>query len=201
LVSEPADLFKLKPGDFLTLEGFAELSSRKLVDEIQAHRRAQLDWFINALGIRHVGEETARDLAKHFGTFDKFVEATAEDLMTVEGIGDIVAESIASWKEDKRAQERLKHLLKEVEVGHVARSTKHGTLEGTTWVLTGTLTSLSRDEAKEKIRQLGGEVSETVSRNTSFVVVGAEPGSKADKAKKLGVTMLDEKEFLKKVGK
>lgn len=200
LVHEPADLFTLTPGDLLALEGFAEVSSKKLVEEIQAHRRVPLDRFVNALGIRHVGEETARDLARAFGTVDAFRRATKEDLLGVEGIGDVVADAIVEHLKDKHQKAVLEHLLDVVEVQHAPRAASHGPLAGTSWVLTGTLASLSRDDAKEKIRALGGEISESVSKKTSFVVVGAEPGSKYDKAKKLGVPILDEKAFLKKLG-
>lgn len=200
LVREPADLYALKPEDFMTLEGFADVSSKKIHDEIQAHRKMPLERFINALGIRHVGEETARDLAHAFGTFDKFREATTEDLSAVEGIGEIVADSIVAFFNDAKESKRVDHLLKYVSPAHGSRLTVHGPLSGTTWVLTGTLESLGRDEAKDKIRALGGDVAESVSKNTTYVVVGENPGSKYDKAKRLGVEMLDEKQFLKKIG-
>ncbi|MBI5655156.1 NAD-dependent DNA ligase LigA [Candidatus Uhrbacteria bacterium] len=200
LVREAADLYELKPEDLLTLEGFAEISSKKLYDEIQAHREIKLERFINSLGIRHVGEETARDLAAAFLTIEKLREATKEKLMAVEGIGEVVADSIAEFFKDKREENRLDNLLKHVQVVRGTRHAARGPLAGTTWVLTGTLDSLGREEAKEKIRELGGEVTETVSKKTSYVVVGAEPGSKFAKAQKLGVTILDEKEFLKKIG-
>ncbi len=198
LVHEAADLFDLKAGDFLTLEGFADLSSRKLVEEIQAHRTIALDRFVNALGIRHVGEQTARDLAKHFKTFDALQTATEEELLAVDGIGEIVATSLVAFFADKTHQAHLKRLHKVVDIEKAA-AVKHGSLTGTTWVITGTLESMSREEAKEKIRQHGGEIAESVSKKTSFVVVGADPGSKAQKAQDLGVTVLDEEEFLKKV--
>lgn len=199
LVREPADLYKLAPEDLLGLEGFAEVSSKKLVDEIRAHTRIPLDRFINALGIRHVGEETANDLARRFGAFDEFRGASKDDLMSVEGVGEIVADSIIKFFRDRIEARRVDHLL---EVAHVERAERRaaGKLTGTSWVLTGTLDAMSREEAKEKIRALGGDASETVSKKTSYVVVGAEPGSKADKAKKLGVRILDEKGFLKMIG-
>lgn len=198
LVHEPADLFSLTAGDFLGLEGFADVSANKLVTEIQSHRHAPLDRFINALGIRHVGEETARDLAAAFGSISELRNATQEDLMSVEGIGEVVAKSVAAYFHDTQETSRLDRLLKFIEVEAVQRRAP-GKMTGTSWVITGSLDSLSREEAKEKIRALGGDVSESVSKKTSFVVVGAEPGSKYDKAKKLGVTVLDEKEFLKKI--
>lgn len=199
LVREAADLYELKPEDFLTLEGFAEVSSKKLYDEIQSRSEMKLERFINSLGIRHVGEETARDLASAFVTFEKLHEATKDDLMAVEGIGEKVADSIVEFFKDKREEKRIDNLLKHVKVESPKSRVVSGKLSGTTWVLTGTLDSLGREEAKERIRELGGEVAESVSKKTSFVVVGAEPGSKFAKAQKLGVTILDEKEFLKKL--
>lgn len=199
LVAEPADVFKLKPGDFLQLEGFAEVSANKLYNEIQAHREVELNRFINSLGIRHVGEETANDLAKTFGSIEAFRHATAEDLEKVEGIGDVVAKSVIAFLHDAYAKKELDHLLAHVHVKKATKRETNGPLTGTSWVITGSLDSMSREDAKERIRNLGGDVSESVSKKTSFVVVGAEPGSKYDKAQKLGVTILDEKEFLKKL--
>lgn len=198
LVHEEADIFKLTPDDLLGLEGFAEISSKKLVEEIQAHRNPTLARFINALGIRHVGEETAMDLAEHFGSFHAFRKATTEELNAIDGIGEKVAESIAAYFDDKKESERLERLLKVVDP-QTAKKKQPGKLTGTTWVFTGGLDSMSREEAKAKVRSLGADVSESVSKKTTYVVVGEDPGSKADKAKKLGVTMLDEKEFLKKL--
>ncbi len=198
LVREEAEIFKLAPEDLLGLEGFAEVSSKKLVDEIQEHRHPPLGRFINALGIRHVGEETAADLASRFGSFAAFRSASKEDLMAVDGVGEIVADAIVEYVGDHREASRLDRLLKEVTPHRAEKKT--GKLEGTTWVFTGTLESFSREEAKEKVRALGADVSETVSKKTTYVVVGEEPGSKADKAKKLGVKMLTEKEFLKEIG-
>ncbi|OGL79201.1 hypothetical protein A3E39_04835 [Candidatus Uhrbacteria bacterium RIFCSPHIGHO2_12_FULL_60_25] len=196
LVREPADLYKLTPEDFLGLEGFAEVSSKKLVDEIQAHRRVPFDRFLNGLGIRHVGEETATDLARHFGSFEKFRHATKEDLMSVNGVGEVVADAIVEFFKDHIESKRVDHLL---DVVHIERTERQaaGKLAGTSWVITGTLDAMGREEAKEKIRARGGDVSESVSKKTTYVVVGFDPGSKADKAKKLGVDILDEKEFLK----
>ncbi len=199
LVHEPADLFKLKAGDLLALEGFAELSSQKLVDQIQAHRTISLEHFIYALGIRHVGEETARDLARAFGSIQEFRQATKERLMMVDGIGDVVTDSITAFLLDEYEHARLDHLLQEVHVTSIIKQEASGPLKGTTWVLTGTFASLSREEAKQRIRTLGGEVNETVSKTTSFVVVGVSPGSKFDKAKELGVSVLDEQDLLRKI--
>ncbi|MEK7116146.1 MAG: NAD-dependent DNA ligase LigA [Patescibacteria group bacterium] len=200
LVKEPADLYELTPDHLFGLEGFAEVSSKKLVEEIQSRRKMPLDRFMNGLGIRHVGEETARDLANAFGSFEKLRQATLDELRTVAGIGEVVAESIAAFFHDARQRRRVDNLLKYVNPGRIRVGAIHELpLRGTTWVLTGTVDAMSRDEAKEKIRALGGEVTASVSKNTTYVVVGENPGSKYEKAKKLGVETLDEKEFLKKM--
>jgi DNA ligase (NAD+) len=195
-VREEADIFKLKPQDLLGLEGFAEVSSQKLVDEIQEHRKVPLARFINALGIRHVGEETAMDLASNFGNFSDFRKASKEELASVEGIGGVVADSIVNYFKDRRESDRLGRLLKEIEPGHAAKKVK-GKLTDTTWVFTGSMDAMSRDEAKQRVRALGAKVSESVSKKITYVVVGDDPGSKYDKAKKIGVKILSEKEFLK----
>lgn len=200
LAREPADLFALTPGDFLGLEGFAEISSQKLAKEIQAHRSVSLERLIHALGIRHVGEETAMDLANAFRTVEAFRSATMENLLNVEGIGEVVAESIVAYLQDPQHKKALDRLLKEVTVQVVQAPTQQqGNLVGTTWVLTGTLTGLSRDEAKDLIRAQGGDVAESVSKKTSFVVVGENPGSKYDKAQALGIPVLTEEEFVKRL--
>src|SRR3989344_1787385 len=196
LVREPADLYKLTPEDFLGLEGFAEVSSKKLVDEIQAHRRVPVGRVLTGPGLRPGGEETATDLAEISGSFEKFRHATKEDLMSVNGVGEVVADAIVEFFKDHIESKRVDHLL---DVVHIERTERQaaGKLAGTSWVITGTLDAMGREEAKEKIRARGGDVSESVSKKTTYVVVGFDPGSKADKAKKLGVEILDEKEFLK----
>ena len=200
LVREPADLFELTVDDLKGLEGFADVSSKKLFDEIQAHREITLDRFILALGIRHVGEETARDLAQAFGSFKAFREATLEDLMAVDGIGEVVAESIIEFFKDKREAKRVDHLLEQVKPQTVKKAAT-GPLTGTTWVITGSLEKFSREEAQERIRVLGGKVADSVSKKTSFVVVGTDAGSKAKKAATLGIPILDEAAFLKKTAR
>lgn len=198
LVNETADVYKLEAGDFLTLEGFAEVSANKLVKEIQAHRKVSLARFINALGIRHVGEETARDLARAFGSIAELRNASKECLLAVEGIGEVVADSILEYFSDKKTSAQVDRLLEELTIEKPVRK-PDGPLKQTSWVITGSLNSLSRESAKEKIRELGGDVSESVSKNTTFVVVGDEPGSKYEKAKKLGIKILDEQEFIKMI--
>lgn len=200
LIQDAADLFDLKEGDIAVLERFGEKSAGNIVRAIEKSKRITLDRFLVSLGILHVGEETARDLAEHFGTLEHIMKASYEDMIEVENIGDVVARSIVGFFEDKHNQTLIQKLLK---AGvHVARARKHapGKLTGMTFVFTGELEGMSRDAAKALVRSQGGEATETVSKKTTYVVAGANPGSKYDKAQKLGVTVLDESGFLKLVG-
>ncbi len=200
LIREPADLYTLTPADFIGLEGFAELSSQKLYKEIQSHRTITLERLIHALGIRHVGEETARELATVFRTIDALRHASVEQLAEMKGVGSVVAESVATYFCDHQHRTALDRLLPYIEVERMpAPSDSSGRLRGTSWVFTGTLSSLSRDEAKDRVRTLGGDVVETVSKTISYLVVGEHPGSKQKKAMALGVTILDEKQFLEQL--
>lgn len=196
LVSQPADFFELAPGDLESLEGFAELSAKNLVDAIATARKVTFARFILALGIRHVGEETAVELAQEFGSLEKLRDASLEDLKAARGIGEVVAESVHAFLHDARRRKEVERLL---EVGVEIEKPKRAGAQpfrGKVFVLTGTLESLSRDEAKDKILERGGRVSGSVGGETSYVVVGEEPGSKAAKAKKLGTPVLSEQEFL-----
>lgn len=199
LVKNPADVFKLKAEDLEDLEGFAPVSAAKLATAIQAKKDIGLAKFLFALGIRHVGEKTARDMAMHFQKLENVRTATREELEQITGVGGVVAESVAEWVADADAQEQVDDLLK-VGVRVQDESTQaDGTLTGTTWVLTGTLPTLSRDEAKAKILAAGGEVSSSVSKKTSYVLAGEEAGSKLAKAESLGVKVIDEAAFLQMV--
>jgi DNA ligase (NAD+) len=196
LLRSPADMFRLQEGDIAALERFGDLSAKKIVTEIAQHRRISLDRFIVALGIRHVGEETARDLAKIFGTLERFRRATSDELEHIPNIGAVVAESISAFLRDKTSQGLLDdYRAAGVEVIPIQKSHGPTPLAGKTFVLTGTLASMTRDEAKVAIRNLGGAVAESVSKKTSYVVVGEDPGSKAAKAEHLGVPTLDETAF------
>jgi len=193
--SEPADLFRLTADQLLTLEGFADRAATKLVESIASRRRVPLARFINALGIRHVGEHTAETLAAHFGSIDALASATEADLLAVEGIGAIVAAHVASWFAAPEGRAVLDH-LRSVGVDPERAAGGGGPWSGQTWVVTGTLENLSRTDAEARIRALGGNPSSSVSRKTHAVVVGASPGSKLEKAQRLGVHVLDESEFL-----
>ena len=197
IIQDYADLFTLKIEDLQNLDRFAELSSANVIKAINDRRKVPLARFVYALGIMHVGEETARVLAQHFHTLNKIVEASEKELTAVEDVGPVVAHSIAEWF--KRLYHR--NILKKFEHAGLKIIADKGLVQGKffgkTFVITGTLDSMSREEAGVKIRAFGGKVSSSVSKDTSYVLAGSEPGSKYDQAQKLGVKILDEKEFLK----
>jgi len=196
LISDPADLFLLKEDDVSHLERFAEKSAQNLINAIQSKKKINLAKFIYALGIRNVGEETAQDLAEYFGSFEKLEKANLEELQKIMDVGPVVAKSIYDFFQEKR---NLKFVERFKKVGVEIleeKKPKYQPLKGKIFVLTGILETMAREEAKEKIRQLGGEISESVSKKTDFVIVGKEPGSKFQIAKNLGIETLNEKEFL-----
>ncbi len=201
LVKDAADLFTLTVGDLEPLERFAEKSASNLVTSIQESKKISLAKFINALGIINVGEETAEDLAEHFQSLEKLMSASEEELFKINGIGEKVAKSLLEFFANRSNQEFIRKLLKNgVRILNSESGIKKtGKLKGKTFVLTGTMSSMSRDEAKEKIKVLGGEVSGSVSGKTTAVVAGENPGSKLEKARRLGVRVVDEKEFLKMI--
>lgn len=199
LIKDPADLFTLTVGDLEPLERFAETSAKNLADSIQAAKRVTLDRFLYALGIRHVGTTTANDLATYFGSLEALSGAIFEQLNDVHGIGEVVAQSVSEWFANPAHQQLLAKLVRNgVEIVEPTR--KAQTLAGQTFVVTGTLESMSREEAEAAIRARGGKASSSVSKATNYVVVGANAGSKADKAQKLGVAMINETEFLTLLG-
>lgn len=201
LISDLADIFTLKRGDLLSLPRFAEKSVDNLLVAIERAKQVTLDRFIVSLSIDHVGEETAIDLAKHFKQFNNIQQATEIELVNISGVGEVVAKSIVDWFKNPEHQLLIKKLLKQVVI--VAEknisNTKNQALVGKTFVFTGTLQTLSRDEAKKLARQAGGEISSSVSAKTNFIVAGSEPGSKYDDGVRLGVKILSEAEFLKLV--
>jgi DNA ligase (NAD+) len=197
LISSYEDLFTLKRGDLLSLPRFAEKSVDNLLSSVEKSRQINLAKFLVGLSINQVGEETAIDLAKHFGDIRKLREASFDDLQKLNGVGPIVARALVDWFGEKNNKKLLDNLLKQIEIIKVANMEKAGgKLTGKSFVLTGTL-SMPRDEAKDKIRILGGNISESVSAKTSYLVAGENPGSKLEKAQSLGVAVLNEKEFVK----
>lgn len=201
IVEMPSDLFTLKAEDFLELDGFAEVSAKKIVAAIQSKKQITLSRFIVALGIRNVGDETALDLAKQFGTLKRLRHASGEELQAVPGVGAVVAESVIDFFGEPSNQKLIDAYLENGVMVTEEKVNRRQPLAGQSFVLTGSLEAMSRDEAKQAVRDLGGDASESVSRKTSYVIVGHEPGSKADKAKALGVKTLSESEFLRIIGK
>jgi len=198
LITDASDLFDLTPGDIAALERFAEKSADNIYNAIQNAKEISFSKFIFALGIKHVGEQTAFDLAKNFGTLEKLRAATLEGLNNIENIGGVVAQSIYDYFGDKQNQKFVDRLLqKGIKIQSLISNRLSLKLKGLKIVVTGTLDSMSRDEAKQAILSNGGTSVSSVSKNTDYVVVGENPGSKADKAEKFGVKILDEKGFLK----
>lgn len=198
LIRDAADLFSLKKEDLLNLERFAEKSAKNTINAIRSKKQVTLDKFIYSLGIEHVGEETALALARKFNNFNSLQRLSLENLKSVSDIGPIVARSIYEWFK-KPYNLRLVDKFKKAGINILDEQTRKGPakLDGKTFVLTGGLESMTREEAKDRIREFGGDISSSVSKETDYAVAGIEPGSKYNKAKKLGITILTEKEFLK----
>lgn len=198
LIKQIPDLYHLKYEDLVKLERMGPKSTQNLLDQIELSKSRELGRLIYALGIRHVGEKLAQSLAQKFADLEKLAQAKEEELMELEDVGPKVAKSIVfffSQPENRKLLERLKAAgLKFKEKVEKAGPQP---LKNLTFVLTGTLFSMTRDQAREKIENLGGSVSSSVSKKTDYLVVGEDPGSKLDKARELGVKTLDEKEFLK----
>jgi DNA ligase (NAD+) len=194
LVRTPADLFNLGFSTLAALDRFADKSAQNLIDSLEKASKTTLARFIYALGIRHVGESTAKDLAKHFGSLDRIMSASVEELLEVNDVGPIVAEAIYNFFSEAHNQHVIEQLRAKVSwpEGPPAPKAPQGVLAGKTVVLTGTLPTLSREEAKEMLEAAGAKVAGSVSKKTDYVVAGAEAGSKLAKAEELGIPVLDE---------
>jgi DNA ligase (NAD+) len=196
LVSDGADLFTLEKADLSGLERFGEKSAENIISSIELHKKIPLWRFIYALGIIHVGEQTARDLADNFLTLNKLIKSNVEEINNIANIGPVVSQSIVSYFKDKSNINFIDKLIKNgVTIYH--EKVKNQKNSGKTFVLTGTLVTMARNDAKKKIIESGGSVASSVSSNTSYVIAGDKPGSKYDEALKLGVKILKEEEFLK----
>lgn len=196
LVEDLADIFKLSKTDILQLDRFAEVSAEKLITAVEQKKQPPLERFIYGLGIRHVGIQTAIDLAKHFQSMDKLSEATLDQLQTIDGVGTVVAESILAWFSD---EDNLSLLDKFERLGVITKfESTSGKLSNMRFVITGTLDSMSRDEAANRIRSLGGVFQTTVARDTNYLVAGGKVGaSKLSKAKSYGVEIISEDTLLR----
>jgi DNA ligase (NAD+) len=200
LIKDPADIYTVKKEDLLKLERFADISAEKLVKAIQSKKNPPLERFIYGLGIRQVGVQTAIDLATHFKTMNNLSSATVEELSEIEGVGEVVAESIVEWF-SRPSNQKLLQKFEEIGVNPQSAHVQHGPLNGKNFVVTGSLESMSREEAAEKIRSLGGTFQSSVGKETDYLVVGANVGeSKLEKARKLDTNQINEKEFLNLIG-
>jgi len=200
IVRTPADLYKLGIAKLAALERMAEKSAANVNQAIEKSKDTTLGRFIYALGIRNVGEVTAKDLARHFGGIDALMDAGVEQLQEAPDVGPVVAESIAGFFRERHNREVIEQLRAagvRWKEGAPARAATSGPFAGKIVVLTGTLAAMTRGEAKERIEAAGGRITGSVSKKTDFVVAGTEAGSKLDKANELGVKVLDEEQFLK----
>jgi DNA ligase (NAD+) len=198
LVHHLDDVYKLEVATLANLERMAEKSALNVVDAIAKSKQTTLARFIYALGIRNVGEATAKDLALHFGQLDKLVQADTEALLQVNDVGPIVAESIKQFFMEQHNVDVITSMREQGVhwAEHDGKKQQVGVLQGKTLVLTGTLPNLSRDQAQAKIEAAGGKVSGSVSKKTDYVVAGADAGSKLEKAQTLGVSVIDEDQLL-----
>jgi DNA ligase (NAD+) len=224
LIANAAEIFELETGDLEPLQRFAEKSAQNLVEAIEKSKKISLEKFIFSLGIRHVGEETAVLIARTINTeflisnfqflnksqfsnfrikklqdiMDFFPKINAEDWISIKGIGDKSAQSLVEWfgkKNNLKMLEKMKKLGVKIEIAESSMQQKKKKLEGLIFVLTGELSNFTRDEAKDIIRREGGAISSSVSSKTDYVLSGVNPGSKYEKAKELGVKIINEKEF------
>jgi DNA ligase (NAD+) len=199
LVAHYDDLFELTKDELLELPSFEDTKATKLLEGIQAARTVTLARLLVGLSLPHVGEETARLLATHFPTIAELQSAFSEEFSDIEGIGPVIGESVAAWFTDKSNRVMLARLAKHLTIEKLA-APKKGPLAGQTVVITGTLPTLSREEAEARVRAAGGKAASSVSAKTAFVVAGESAGSKLQKAEALGIPILDEAAFLKRLG-
>ena len=196
LVRDLSDLYRLEKKDLLELDGFAEKSAENLVNAIEASKKAPLDRFLYGLGIGNVGQHVAQVLASHFGSLARIMDATEDELLSVHEIGEEVARSVVDYFTDVKNRRVIEDMQRNGLDLVWEASQKEKTLAGTRVVFTGTLSKLHRDHAKRLVEERGGRVTSSVSKNTSFVVAGEDAGSKAEKARELGVKVLSEDDFL-----
>lgn len=199
LLNSFPDIFKLKKEDIIPLERLADKSSDNLIQSINSSKKISLSNFIFSLGIRFVGEETAEDLAYHFKTIEKLKKSSLEDLKSISDIGERTSNSIYSWFKDENNLNMINNLIS-LGIKIMPPKEKATLLNGKSFVITGTL-SFSRNEIEKLIKDLGGSTVNSVSKNTSYLIVGNKPGSNYNKAKKLGIDILNEADFLKLIGK
>ena len=198
LVSEYDDFFDLTKDELLKLPGFKETSAQNVIAALEQKKSISFDRLLIGLSILHVGEETAFLLAKHYESVPLLQKATEEELMQIQGVGDVVAHSVSEWFKDTENNAMLLRLLHHISVQKIELEAR-SIFAGQTIVITGTLPTLSREQAEDMVRKAGGSASGSVSKKTAFLVAGENAGSKLTKAKELGITILSEKEFLDRV--
>ena len=202
LIDDVADLYELTPSPLLTLEGFAEKSAQQLTDAIADSKRQPLSLLLFALGIRHVGAQGAKLLARHFGTMQSLAQASAAEVGEVRGAGPAIADAVAGFFAEPRNRKLIERLEKlGLTMKETATATGPRPLADQTYVVTGTLPTLSRQQARDLIEGAGGHVADSLSKKTTALVVGADPGSKRDRAKALGVEQIDEAELLRRANR
>lgn len=202
LVNDPSDLYTLQVQQLTALERFAERSAQQLVEAIDASRSQPLSRLLFGLGIRHVGQGAAELLARHFGTLDELMNASQEAIASVHGVGEIIAASVASYFADPTASGLIERLrVSGLTFSEPSTASSSGALKGLTVVITGTLPTLSRSEATSLLEGAGARVVDSVSKKTSFLVAGEAAGSKLEKARQLGVEVIDEAELLRRIGR
>ena len=197
-IRDCADLYQITLEEALTLEGFKQRKAEKLLSALDKSKHCTLDAFLHAIGIPNVGRKTARDLANTFGSLQKVREATLEELIAIPDVGDIVAQSVLEFFSYPENHEMIERLLAAGVHPAEAEKKDEGVFTGMSIVVTGTLPTLSRNDAEERIRQNGGTAASSVSKKTAFVVAGEKAGSKLTKAESLGIEIIDEAEFLRR---
>jgi len=201
-VHDVADIYDLTTDKLQTLDRFAEKSAAQLVDAIAASKQQPLSRLLFGLGIRHVGQTVAEVLARHFGSLEAIANASVEEIADVRGIGDIIAQAVRQYLDDPSAKSLVAKLEAHgLTLREPRRAAADGALRGMTVVITGTLPTLSRTQATSMVEEAGGRVTSGVSKATSFVLAGADPGGKLDKARALGVEIIDEAELLARIGR
>ena len=196
-IKEPADLYKITFDELSNLERFGEKKAKNLIDAIEKSKSVKLDSFIFAVGIPNIGRKTARDLAEKYTSMERFMAATEEELLEISEIGEIVAKSIVEFFSNEETRNECMRILQMGVRPVWEKKAEGGAFTGMTVVVTGTLSSLSRSEAEERIRVSGGKAASSVSKKTSLVVAGENAGSKLSKAQELGVRVINEEEFLR----
>jgi DNA ligase (NAD+) len=202
LVTDPADFYAITPEQLESLDGFARKSAEQLVGAIAASRTQPLSRVLNAFGIRHVGEEAARALARHFGDISALASAAPPDIEAVRGIGPTIAASVSEWMHDPWSVALIDKLGRAgLTMSEPQAAASSGALRGAVVVITGTLPTLSRADATAVVEDAGGKVTSSVSKKTTFVVAGEEAGTKLQKARELGIEVIDEAELLRRTGR